>query len=248
MILRRISEALRKQDWLTISVELAVVVVGIFLGLQVDEWNRNRVDAENEQAFLARLAVDVARMERFETSYIEAANQRLENLQTTIRALQTCRLPDDDRAAFESTLLTHQHMSQVATIDTTYNEMVIAGAVARMRDAGIKERLISTFSEMSLFQHQIDYYSSDISRASDIIWRKVAFERVFSESASDGTGQGLTVRYDLEVLCVDDLFKNAILEVEDSVVDRIGVGELVLRNVRALSSLLQARLAHATSE
>ena len=238
MILKRTAEAIRKQDWFTVAVEFVLVVVGVLAALQVDEWNRDRLEAREEKVFLARLATDIAQMERFEARYIEAAEQRLANLQITIRALQSCELPEEDRRAFNQTLLTHQHMSHVAAVDTTYTEMVTAGAVARMRDAAIKERLIATYSSLDLFRQQIDYFSSDISRASEIIWRKVTFERVFADNASDGTGQGLTVRYDIDAICRDSLFKNAILEVEDSVLDRINVGRLLLRNVRQLTGLL----------
>ena len=44
MILRRIADAFRKQDWATVTIEFFVVVVGIFVGLQVDNWNQIRKD------------------------------------------------------------------------------------------------------------------------------------------------------------------------------------------------------------
>ena len=43
MILRRIAEAFRRQDWFTVFVETMIVVVGVFVGLQVDNWNAARV-------------------------------------------------------------------------------------------------------------------------------------------------------------------------------------------------------------
>jgi hypothetical protein len=39
MILRRLSDAFRKQDWFTVAVEILIVVLGVFLGLQVNNWN-----------------------------------------------------------------------------------------------------------------------------------------------------------------------------------------------------------------
>ena len=58
MILRRLVTALRKQSWLTLVLELVVVVVGIFLGLQVDSWNEARKDRVLEQQYLASLKAD----------------------------------------------------------------------------------------------------------------------------------------------------------------------------------------------
>ena len=42
MILRRLGNALREQNWFTVVLEVLIVVVGIFFGLQVDDWNERR--------------------------------------------------------------------------------------------------------------------------------------------------------------------------------------------------------------
>ena len=46
MILRRIAEHLRQQHWTAALIELAIVVLGVFIGLQADAWN----DARKERA------------------------------------------------------------------------------------------------------------------------------------------------------------------------------------------------------
>lgn len=59
MILRRLADALREQNWLTVVLEVFVVVVGILIGLQVDDWNERRKDRADERAFVARLHDDL---------------------------------------------------------------------------------------------------------------------------------------------------------------------------------------------
>ena len=55
MILRRLTEALRKQDWFTVVIETLIVVFGVFIGLQVNNWNAARVERDSEQVLLMRL-------------------------------------------------------------------------------------------------------------------------------------------------------------------------------------------------
>lgn len=55
MILRRLAESLCKQNWITFLVELVIVVVGIFIALQVDDWNQARIDRVDERFFVGRL-------------------------------------------------------------------------------------------------------------------------------------------------------------------------------------------------
>ena len=49
MILRRLSDAFRKQDWFTVAVEILIVLLGVFLGLQVNNWNEARAEGERSR-------------------------------------------------------------------------------------------------------------------------------------------------------------------------------------------------------
>ena len=59
MMLRRIATAVRKHDWFTVVVETLIVVLGVFLGLQVNNWNEARGERAREKAHLANLAEDI---------------------------------------------------------------------------------------------------------------------------------------------------------------------------------------------
>ncbi len=65
MILRRIVDAFRRQDWFTVVVETLIVVLGVFLGLQVNNWNAARAEAEQAYDLLSSIAEDL-RLDRAE--------------------------------------------------------------------------------------------------------------------------------------------------------------------------------------
>ena len=58
-IQRRIAQAFRRHDWFTAAVEVMIVVLGVFIGLQVNNWNESRGDRARERVHLANLAEDV---------------------------------------------------------------------------------------------------------------------------------------------------------------------------------------------
>ena len=42
MILRRLSQSIKEQNWTAICIEFVLLVVGVFLGIQVANWNTER--------------------------------------------------------------------------------------------------------------------------------------------------------------------------------------------------------------
>jgi hypothetical protein len=59
MILRRVIEHFRKQQWTAITFDFVIVVLGVFVGIQVSNWNAARQDRAREATYIAGLAKDV---------------------------------------------------------------------------------------------------------------------------------------------------------------------------------------------
>lgn len=59
MILRRLTEHVKAQNWFAVLLDFVIVVLGVFLGLQVNNWNADRGDRAREASYLARLAEDL---------------------------------------------------------------------------------------------------------------------------------------------------------------------------------------------
>lgn len=58
-LLHRLADSLRTQNWMAIGVEFLVVVFGVFLGLQVTNWNAALGDRRDEAAALHEIAADI---------------------------------------------------------------------------------------------------------------------------------------------------------------------------------------------
>ena len=59
MISRRAIAYIRQRDWAGVFIELAVVVVGVFIGLQASNWNQQRETDGRAAVFSQRLASDL---------------------------------------------------------------------------------------------------------------------------------------------------------------------------------------------
>jgi hypothetical protein len=58
-MLRRAVQALRRQDWTAVVIELVVVIIGVFIGLQAANWNEDRETNQKAAVFTQRLKADL---------------------------------------------------------------------------------------------------------------------------------------------------------------------------------------------
>ncbi|MGB3627661.1 MAG: hypothetical protein WA989_17665, partial [Henriciella sp.] len=61
MILQRLATSIRKQDWVTVAIETLIVVLGVFLGIQLGNWNAARASHQLGEDYVERLTEDLRR-------------------------------------------------------------------------------------------------------------------------------------------------------------------------------------------
>ena len=59
MVIRRIREHVAAQNWFAVAIDLGIVVIGVFFGLQANNWNEARIERDNGLAYRARLIEDL---------------------------------------------------------------------------------------------------------------------------------------------------------------------------------------------
>ena len=59
MLLRRITDHVTAQNWTAITIDFVIVVVGVFIGIQVSNWNEDRQNASRTQNYYNRLIDDL---------------------------------------------------------------------------------------------------------------------------------------------------------------------------------------------
>ena len=62
MIFKRFAANLRAQNWSAISIELAIVILGVFIGTQVSNWNAARLEGQETQHRLDQLKPELQRI------------------------------------------------------------------------------------------------------------------------------------------------------------------------------------------
>ena len=71
MILRRIKAHVEKENWFAVGIDFAIVVIGVFIGLQVANWNEARADRLRADRIKDRL---IAEFQQIEDEAVRHAN------------------------------------------------------------------------------------------------------------------------------------------------------------------------------
>ncbi len=142
MILRRLADGIRQQDWFTVVVEVLIVVVGIFLGLQVDDWNEARKDRIDEQEFITRLHGDLLLAEDLSSRVRNRRLGRLESMITAADVLFT-RSERDVLSDEECIAVTGTHYFNINVPELpSLSELAATGRMSIIRDTELRSALV----------------------------------------------------------------------------------------------------------
>jgi hypothetical protein len=85
--IRRISKHLKEQNWFAIWLDLIIVFLAVFIGLQADNWNEERLAKLNAKIYYARLIDDLRAEEVTRLSRITYYEQTLAHGNAALQSL-----------------------------------------------------------------------------------------------------------------------------------------------------------------
>lgn len=90
MLLRRITEHVKAQSWFAVALDFGIVVIGVFIGIQVSNWNEARTFYTQETELLSQLRREI-------NAEVAKANEQRESIQQVLAAIRrSMRLMDRD--------------------------------------------------------------------------------------------------------------------------------------------------------
>ena len=144
MILRRLATSIRKQDWFTVVIETLIVVFGVYLGIQLGNWNGARQEQERAARYAERLSSDL------QVEY-ESWLSLVDYMQTTHDAGNQAYLGLTEQVEMSDLdiLITAFRASQCNWYErrrSTFDELVSAGATGLIEDDVLRVAAFNIYS------------------------------------------------------------------------------------------------------
>ena len=144
MKLRRIAEHLKHQHWTAYAIDLVIVVLGVFIGMQASNWNQQRATDEQSAVFTARLKADL-RQEDWVYQFLIAYNlEVLANANRAVDALEG-KATLSDEALLVSTYRATQYRNRNRH-GATYDELISTGTIGLIRDPKLRDTAMRLYN------------------------------------------------------------------------------------------------------
>ena len=69
MIFSRLKTAIRAQNWVAVTIEIVVVVLGVVIGFQITDWGARRADLAAEKSYLTQISADLLDTKRLQEAF-----------------------------------------------------------------------------------------------------------------------------------------------------------------------------------
>jgi hypothetical protein len=148
MIRRRVIDQLKNQQWVAVGIELIIVVLGVFIGLQASNWNQQRSVDEQAANVAERLKRDLRAEDWGYQLQIGYSREVLGNADRALGALEG-KTEISEEALLVSAYRATQYRERLRR-RSTYDELISTGTIGLIRDATLRDTAMGLYNNSAL--------------------------------------------------------------------------------------------------
>lgn len=243
MILRRVIDHVKAQNWTAVALDFFIVVMGVFIGLQVQEWAVSRRDAAQEARYYERLHADfTAIAERIE-GHFDTFNQVIDGADYILEIVRLgeaeFRAAEIDRPRLEAGLANLTEMRIPPGRSATYVEMLSASALSKIGNEKLRDRL-AEYDRLSDIHREVYRSAADLNTISvPVVYRHYKVATALDETVVSGMKSSV-LEYDIDAMRSDPEFETAVMILGINTRNNYGVRLKEKRLADEILALLEA--------
>jgi hypothetical protein len=148
MILRRLSEQLKAQNWTAVALEFVIVLSGVVIGFQITAWNGARQERELERSYYHQLIVDLEADQATARRGVAATDAGDRHAETLLALIDTGAEAGTGDSDLIRAVLAAGYAFLPRATRGTYDELISTGHLRLIRDEGLKRDLSRYYERM----------------------------------------------------------------------------------------------------
>jgi hypothetical protein len=145
MLLRSVTKHVNDQNWFAVILDLAIVVIGVFIGIEVSNWNAERAGEEKAEILVDRLHSDLGYDNEVTTSML--------NYQAVVRSYAITAidgLNGKETVSDEQLVIAAYQASQISepwSYRAAYDELLSGGKFDLIKSDELKSLILGYYSD-----------------------------------------------------------------------------------------------------
>ena len=186
--------------------EIGLVVIGILIALQINNWNEHRKLESRSLEYLQRLKVDLDNVSRDVNGSMMDTERKFHQASVAFEALETMELKPNKREDFENHLKEYYQFSITIQNTPAYHEMLSSGDLGLLKNEWLRTAF-ADLSEARDFLMEVNQSNHNAYKNNkELIEKHVRYHiRNFDTDSTK-----FDVTYDFDAMTNDDLFINQI--------------------------------------
>lgn len=158
MLLRRLTTHVKDQNWFAVALDFVIVVFGVFIGLQVANWNDARSVDRAEAELIAVLERDFSELETELSNRIQTLITLSEDVSELLDMVRADIPPTDGEALIELLNATAS-IPLLPTPPASYVEASSAGRLSTLSDPELRRSLSEYRQHVELYEFALPSFS-----------------------------------------------------------------------------------------
>lgn len=149
MLLRRLTEHVRGQNWLAIALDLLVVIVGLFIGLQIDTWWEGQKEARFESVYLTEIQEDFEANRSSLEEQIRSTERTISDM-VTLHAQSLLPEPSLSFSELNTRFTSIHNMPSFILVTRAYDNLTGSGDLKLLSSRPLKNALAEYYAAAEL--------------------------------------------------------------------------------------------------
>lgn len=210
MLISRLIRALQDQRWSTVSIEFAILVAGVYLGLQADEWRVDRERRADLDEQVARILTDARFLERSLDGLIADTDEDLERFALAQAVLDGRPIADaSERERFDLALIDSFRMDEVDVVIPSLERLIETGDLHALEDPVLEEALVEFVNYRRQQGSVVEHIRHMVRDRARVVMDQTSYAIVAARPA-EPLGMEVRFEYDLEELRAATGFRRAV--------------------------------------
>lgn len=210
MILRRISSHVKNENWFAVGLDFFIVVMGVLLGLQAQQWLGNRNAESDYRAALDRLSAELQANLDEGQRVKDELGYRLDRITNGLNALQSCSDTPEIKATIDDSLEGLMGTMSMKLHLSAINELTTDGRLLARQDSEMRreftdlKRLLLVFQREANLMEELPLRERFENNPIIAVGERDSYERTYLGRSWTSGRRDLTLKVPVSEACKND--------------------------------------------